>query len=190
MKAEIASIHDRMAQGGDWRQFRDEIAALHSVATTEAEYVTLLEAHRNLVAVGEDAFDTETYAKLLPITRAEYLMFLNKESMENGIINPALLDRVTRREVEAGRLDAEDDFRSLAAAGGSVLGDSAELYAHRCKQGDYFFLGMAVAAVLAFVLPYVRVSPLWLIAVGLLIGWFLNERERKQIKAEIRATRT
>lgn len=189
MKPEIASIHDRMKQGGDWRGFRDEIAMLHNEATTDEEYVTLLEAHRNLVTVGEHAFDSDTYEKLLPITRAEYLMFLNKESTEDGVINPALLARVTRREVEAGRLEPEDDFRSFAAAG-ELLGDSAELFAHRCKQGDYFFYGMAAAAIVAFVLPYAHVSALWLIAVGLLVGWYLNERERKRIKAEIAAKRS
>jgi len=51
MRPEIASLHERMKQGGDWRAFRDEIASLHAAATTEEEYVTLLEAHRNLVAV-------------------------------------------------------------------------------------------------------------------------------------------
>jgi len=88
-----------MGQGGDWRAWRDEIAALHAEATTEDEYVTLLEAHRNLVAVGECAYDEETYAKILPIARGEYVMFLNKESMEDGVLNPVLLDRVTRREL-------------------------------------------------------------------------------------------
>jgi hypothetical protein len=118
MRPEIASLRERMGQGGDWRTFRDEIATLHAEATTEKEYVTLLEAHRNLVAVGEHAFDQEAYAKILPIAQAEYRMFLNKESMEGGIINPVLLERVTRREVEAGRLGPDDEFRNLAASGG------------------------------------------------------------------------
>jgi hypothetical protein len=189
MRPEIASLHERMKQGGDWRAFRDEIASLHATAATEEEYVTLLEAHRNLVAVGKYAYDEETYEKLLPIAEAEYKMFLNKESMEDGMINPILLERVTRREVEAGRLDPNDDFRKLAVAGASVLGDSAEIAAHRCKRGDYFFFGMASAAILAFGFTQINISPLWLIALGLLLGWFLNERERKRIKSEIAARR-
>jgi len=189
MKPEIASLHERMAQGGDWRAFRDEIAALHAEATTEDEYVTLLEAHRKLVAVGEHAFDAETYAKLLPIARAEYLMFLNKESMENGVINPVLLDRVTLREVKAGRLDPEDNFRKSAAAAGAILGDSAEITAHRCKRGDFFFYGAAGAAILGGLLVQNHISPLWSILAGLLVGVYLNDRERKRIKAEIAARR-
>jgi hypothetical protein len=178
MKPEIASLHERMKKGGDWQTFRDEIASLHAAATTEEECVILLEAHRNLIAAGKYAYDKETYAKLLPIAEAEYKMFLNKESMEGGIINPVLLERVTRREVEAGRLDPGDPLRKLAVAGSAVLGDSAELKEHRCKRGDYFFYGMAAAAVLAFGFAQIGFSPLWLIALGLLLGWFFNERER------------
>lgn len=190
MKPEIASLHERMAKGGDWRAFREEIAALHAEATTEEEYVTLLEAHKNLVGVGKFAFDEATYAKLLPIAAAEYRMFLNKEAMENGVINPVLLERVTRREVEAGRLDPNDDFRQLATAGASVLGDSAELTAHRCKHGDWFFYGIAIAAVLSAGLALIPLSPFWLIAPAFLVGWFLNERERKRIKASVAARRS
>lgn len=185
MRSEIASLHERMKHGGDWRAFRDEIASLHAAATTEEEYVILLEAHHNLIAVGKFAYDEETYAKLLPIAAAEYRMFLCKESMEDGVMKPVLLERVTRREVEAGRLAPDDDFRMLAAAGASVLADSAEK-GHRCKQGDYFFYGTAIAAILAFGFAQISVSPLWLIALGLFVGWFFNERERKRIKREVR----
>ena len=190
MKPGIASLHERISNGGDWRAFRDEIAVLHEQATTENEYVTLLEAHRNLVAVGKFAYSEETYAKLLPIATAEYRMFLNKEAMEDGLVNPVLLERITRREVTAGRLDPNDSLRALAAAGASVLGDSAETTAHRCKQGDWFFYGMAVAALLSATFELIPLSPLWLIAVGLGLGWFLNERENKRIKAAIDARRS
>ena len=190
MKPEIASLHERMSHGGDWRAFRDEIAALHAAATTEEEYVTLLEAHRNLVAVGKSAYDEHTYTKLLPIAAAEYRNFLNKEAMEDGNVNPVLLERITRREVEAGRLEPNDGFRTLAASAASVLGDSAKVTEHRCKQGDWFFYGTAVAAVIAAGLALVPLSPLWLIAFGLVVGWFLNERERKKIEASIAARRS
>lgn len=192
MKPEIASLHERMGRGGDWRAFREEIAALHAEATTEEEYVTLLDAHRKLVAVGKFAYDEETYAKLLPVTVTEYRLFLIKEAMEGegGLINPVLLERVTRREVEAGRLDPSDSFRTLAMSGASVLGDSAEITAHRCKQGNWFFYGMAIAAILSAGLALIPLSPLWLIALGFLVGWFLDERERKRIKTSIAARRS
>ena len=105
---------------------------------------------------------------------------------QSGLARP----RLARREVEAGRLDPEDDFRKLAAAGGAVLGDVGEFTAHRCKRGDFFFYGAACAAILASVLVQFRLSPLWLIFAGLVIGWYLNEQERKRIKAEISARRS
>ena len=182
MKPEIASLRERMSSGGDWKAFRDEIAALHTVAATEEEYVTLLEAHRQLVAVGKLSFDEGTYQKLLPIAAGEYRMFLNKEAMEGDSINPRLLARVTRREIEAGRLEPDDSLRNLAVAGASVLGDSGELTAHACRNSNWFFYGMAVAGILSAGLSLVPLSPLWLIAIGLLAGWWLNERERKRIK--------
>lgn len=180
MNPEIASLHERMTKGGDWHTFRDEIAALHEKATTEEEYVTLLEAHRNLVAVGKFAYDDETYVKLLPIAAAEYRMFLNKEALENGSINPTLLERITRREVEAGRLDPDDDLRQLSVAGASVLGDSVETTAHRFRHGDWFFYGVVIAATLSAGLALVPLSPFWLIVPGLVVGWYINERERKR----------
>lgn len=185
MKPEIASIHDRMAKGGDWSAFRDEIAALHAEAITEEEHVTLLDAHRNLVSVAKFAFDEETYKKLLPIAESEYRTFLSSEATEDGSINPLLMERITRREVEAGRLHPEDSLRKLAVAGATVLGDTVALDAHRCKQGDWFFYGMAAAAVLSVGLARASVSPLWLVAVGLAAGWALNEQERKRIDSAI-----
>ena len=178
-----------MRQGGDWQAFRLEIAALHAKATTEDEYVTLLEAHRILVVLGKSVFDQETYAKLLPITDSEYRMLLNKEAMEDGIINPLLLDRVIRREVEVGRLDPSDSLRTLAASGALVIGESAEITAHRCKQGDWFFYGTLITSLLSAVFELISQSPLWLIPAGLLFGWFLNDREHKRIKATFAARR-
>lgn len=190
MNPAIATLHGRMAAGGDWRQFQQEIADLHNQATTEHEYLTLIEAHQNLIRVGEQAFDAETYAKILPVAESEYLLFLNKESVEDGVINPVLLDRVTRREVEAGRLDSQHPLRLTAEAAAQVLGDSAEHTAHSCRNGNYLFLGMAGAAVMAVGFIQVEVSPFWIIAIGLVLGWFVNERERIKINKAVGARRT
>lgn len=180
MNAQIASLHERMAQGGDWRAFRDEIAALLEQATTEAEYVALLEAHKNLAAVAKYAFDPESYEKLSPVVSAEYRYFLIKEATEGHLINPVHLERITRREVGAGRLSPDDDFRQHAVAGAQVLGDTAELNAHRCRRGDWFCYGTISASIVsAAVLPRLDLSPWWLIPAGLVAGWFLNEHERK-----------
>ena len=103
MQTEIASLKELMGRGGNWKEFRDEIALLHAQARTEEEHVALLLAHQDLVSVAKLAYDEQTYQQLLPIASAEYRMFVNKEAMEGGAIIPVLLDRITQREVEALR---------------------------------------------------------------------------------------
>lgn len=188
MKPEIASIHDRMAEGGDWHAWREEIGALHEQATTEQEYVTLLRAHEILVEVGRHAFDAETYEKLLSIARAEYTWFLSREAMEGGdLVNPMMLDRITAREVEAGRMEPDDDYREFARASGEVMGDTADLNFHACRNGNWFFAGMGAASLMMWVLNQIHIAfpPLWFIAIGLAIGWFFNQREFLDIKRQI-----
>lgn len=193
MQPEIASIHERMAKGGDWHDWRKEIAALHAKAKTEHEYVTLLRAHEILVEVGRHAFDADTYEKLLPIARAEYMWFLSRESMEGGeLANPMMLDRITAREVEAGRMDPDDDFREFARASGEVMGDSADLNYHACGNGSWFFAGMGLAGIATWLLSllHISLSPLWFIASGLIIGWLFNRREHLNIKRQVTENRT
>ena len=192
MQPEIASIHERMAVGGDWHNWREEIAALHEKATTEQEYITLLRAHQILVEVGKHAFDADTYEKLLPIARAEYMWFLSREAKEGGeLVNPMMLDRITAREVEAGRMEPHDDFREFAQASGEVMGDSADLNYHACRHGSWFFAGMSAASVATWLLSLsqIALSPLWLIGSGLIIGWFLNSREHVSIKRQVAENR-
>ncbi|WP_174909513.1 hypothetical protein [Burkholderia diffusa] len=185
MKEEIQSLLDRMEQGGDWHAYRREIAALHGRATTEDEHVALLQAHKALVEVAKHCFDGESYAKLLPAAEAEYRMFLAKEATESGLVNPVLFDQITRREVRSGRLDLDDDFRKLAAAGASVLGDSNGNAAHSFRPGNWFFYGIGIASILAVALARLDVSPIWMIPLGLVGGWYFNERERKRVDVSV-----
>lgn len=119
MLPEIASLEERMADGGNWMQWRQEIADLHKRSTTQEEYVQLLRVHSVLGNLINEVYDVETSQRLRPVHRSEYILFLNKEAAENGErVNPAMLDFITAREVEAGRMDPDDEFRQLAAAGG------------------------------------------------------------------------
>ncbi len=175
-------------------KWREEIAELHKRATTQDEYVKLLNAHFVLGHLIDEVYDKETAEKIRAVHSGEYKLFLNKEAMGNGdLINPAMLDKITTREVEAGRLAPDDDFRQLAAAGGQVLGDSTYTTAKPSRRGNWVTLAFAVVAVAlwaASVRP-LGVSALWLIAVGFAVGWFLNEREAKQIRhgAEVERAR-
>lgn len=194
MLPEIASLDERMAQGGDWMEWREEIAALHARATTQDEYVKLLQAHFVLGHLIDEVYDEQTAAKVRPIHSGEYKLFLNKEAMGDGeLINPAMLDMITAREVEAGRMDHDDSLRELAAAGGQVLGDSSYLEAKPRRRGNWVTLAFAVLALALWALsvhPF-GLSALWLIAVGFVVGWYVNERETTAIKhsAEVEQAR-
>jgi hypothetical protein len=177
MNPEIASIHERMAQGGNWNEYREEIARLHKEARTQQEYVTLLEAHRNLMAVAEHCFPADQCAELRRIGEAEYKLFLNVEAMEGDQINPVMLDRITAREVAAGRMYAEEEFRKLAQAGGSVLGDSADLRYDR-KLGDSIGIGGLIVGGLAFFLIGKGVGIVIFVA-GMIAGWIVNEQRKR-----------
>jgi hypothetical protein len=194
MLPEIASLDERMAQGGDWMQWREEIANLHQRATTQEEYVTLLRAHSILGHLIDEVYDEQTAEKIRPVHSGEYKLFLNKEAMGNGErINPAILDMITAREVEAGRMDPNDDFRQLAAAGGQVLGDSSYLDAKPARRGNWVALAFAVLAIVLWALSVqpLGFSALWLIAVGFVVGTLMNNREITQIKhrAEVERAR-
>lgn len=188
MNPEIASLHSRMAQGGDWFAFREEIARLHKEARTQEEFVTVLEAHRNLVAVAEHCFPPQQCAEVRQVAHGEYKMFLNVEAMEDGNINPVMLDRITAREVESGRLAPDDGLRTLAASAGTVMGDSADLRYNR-KLGDSIGLLGCVVAVAAFFTVGAKTAAVALIA-GLAVGWAINEHRRKGALRDTQAART
>lgn len=185
MRPEIASLVDRMAEGGDWRQFQQEISALHEVATSEEERIALLKAHAVLRALAESVFDADMLPKVLDIAGREYKLFLWREALTDHGINPAELKRVTEREVRDGRMRPDDEFHTFAIAAGNVLGDSDEDIAHKCRNGDWLTLGAMGGAVLAVFLPTLGLSPWLAVLLGLVAGYLVNERERLRIKAEI-----
>lgn len=127
MRDEIATLYRRMEDSGNWRDCRDEIARLHAEDNAEEEYIELLRCHYLLRLLIDEVYDAETAAKLHPIALSEYKMFLNKEAMEDEYINPVALERITRREIEAGRMDENDSVRELAVSGAAVLGNSSQL---------------------------------------------------------------
>ena len=53
------------------------------------------------------------------------LMVMTEASGPDGIVFPDRLLAVVEREVEAGRMEHDDDYRTLAAAGAQVLGSKS-----------------------------------------------------------------
>ena len=192
MLPEIASLDGRMSRGGDWMKWRDEIANLYRRAQTQEEYVTLLRAHSILGSLAEQVYDQDTFRKIKDVHYGEYLSYLNKEASENGDqINPAMLARISEREVAAGRLGPEDDFRQFASAGGRVLGDTAHTSIKSARPGDRVTLAFSVLALILWALsvhPF-GISALWVIPLAFVAGAIANVREMKQIKQIARLER-
>jgi hypothetical protein len=176
MLPEIATLHEQMAKGGSWKEFQEKISELHKRATSQDEFVILLEAFANLRSMGPNVFDAETWSKLEKATEMGYRLFLVHEAMGGDqSINPLLYEYVTKREVKAGRLDPTSDIRTSSIAGASVLGDSSALVDRPSRPGNW------LAGVLWFLGVREPVSPLWLIPLGFVLGWIPNENAKKRV---------
>ena len=129
LSPEVAGImRDMMtSRPADWaevRALRERIVAANRNAATEREFVSLLFAFTALMdgVAADELLDEAGLNQIAPLRVADYRLMLTVEASEGGVIDPGLLDEITEREVEAGRLAADDEFRQLAAAGAAVLG--------------------------------------------------------------------
>jgi len=161
MRDEVATLRERMSQGGDWRVFRDEIAALHAQDNTEAEYVALIEAHGDVMAMADKEGSGEAGFLIVRGLYEQYEVFLEKEATEDGDINPVWLERVTRREINAGRLDPESVIRKFAVK--HIGGDRPKRSA---VWGGATF-GLVVGIGLKF---FMTGATWWIVAEAVLIG--------------------
>ena len=111
------------------KSYRDEIVELNRVAQTDEEQGVLLFAFNALMnrVAQHGLVDAASLEELKRVREADYKMMLYVQAMVGDRVDPDRLEHVTRREVEAGRLPADDNFRKLAAAGAAGLGKSAHL---------------------------------------------------------------
>ena len=117
---------DRVADDFDFIGYKDEIVGLHAQFPDEVHKVQAISLYGMLInyicdkieASGNDA------SAMRNVALSEHKMFLIKEARGNdGNINPTELARVTRREIEAGRMDEDDGLAKLADAGSKVFGN-------------------------------------------------------------------
>jgi hypothetical protein len=115
----------RLAGDLDLIAYKDEIVGLHSELPDEPHKVQCIVLYgmlinhgcNNIEANGGDA------QALRNVAASEHKLFLIKEaSGAEGMIDPDELARLTRREIEAGRMDEDDSIAQLAEAGSKVLG--------------------------------------------------------------------
>ena len=115
---------DRVAGDFDFIGYKDEIVVLHGQFSDEVHKVQAISLYmmlinytcNNIEASGGDA------SALRNVALSEHRMFLIKEAQgSEGSIDPKDLARVTRREIEAGRMDEDDGLSKLADEGSKVL---------------------------------------------------------------------
>ncbi len=116
---------DRLAGEFDFIAYKDEIVGLHGELPDEPYKVQCIVLYGMLINHGCDSIEANggDPQSLRNVAASEHKLFLIKEASDaDGIIDPDELARVTRREIEAGRMDEDDSMAQLASAGSKVLG--------------------------------------------------------------------
>ena len=119
----------REAQSGfklNWRQAREDIHEAHDAADTEPVRVLCVSMHKTIMDAveREGLVEEHMLADFREARRQDYNFLLIKEAMigrTDGNVLPDKLAAITRREVAAGRMSADDELHKLAVAGDMVL---------------------------------------------------------------------
>lgn len=115
---------DRIAGDFDFIGYKDEIVGLHTLFPDEEHKVQAIVLYGMLInhTCGNIVASRGDATGLRNVALSEHKMFLIKEAQDSeGNIDPDELARVTRREIEAGRMDEDDGLAKLADAGSKVL---------------------------------------------------------------------
>ena len=110
----------------DWQQVRKDIHEAHDAANTDADRVLCLALHKMIMDAVErqDAIEGDKLADFRETRQEDYNLLLMKEAMigrTDGLLQPDKIAAITRREVAAGRMSADDELHKLAVAGDMVL---------------------------------------------------------------------
>lgn len=131
MSPEISNLMVRMMSRrcqnwGQARALRDEIVELNKVAKTGEEQAAICFAFNALMdnVEADDLIDPSSLDQFRNVRKADYKMIVAQQAWIGENVDPARLEAVTRREVEAGRLDAHDGLRQLAIDAAAVMGKS------------------------------------------------------------------
>lgn len=112
----------------DLPKIRTEIHAEFERARTTAEHEALLAIFKAVMDCAERKINVQDLEEFKDVRRKDYRLLLIREAgMLDGNIDPRKLEEITRREVEAGRMTSDDDFRKFAVAGVDVFTPPAEM---------------------------------------------------------------
>lgn len=111
--------------GPDTVRLRDEIHHEFKVARTDEDRVTLLKLHKAIMDAWERALEREQIPpeqldKFRTTRLHDYRLLIVSETVDQeGLVLPDTLCRVTKREVDSGRMSPKDELRELALKGPS-----------------------------------------------------------------------
>ena len=109
-----------------WPTIVKKIQFEFRAAKNEDERAVLLGLHKSVLDMAAGRIAPDHLDKFLATRRSDYLSLLICESADGeGQIPPDVIDRITQREVAAGRMTEDDEFRKLAFAGTALLGSNA-----------------------------------------------------------------
>ena len=113
----------------DLPKIRTEIDAEFKRARTTAEREALLTIFKAVMDAAERQIKAQDLEEFNKLRRKDYSLLLIQEAvMPDGNVDPQKLEDITRREVEAGRMALDDDFRKFAMAGVDVFTPPAEMH--------------------------------------------------------------
>ena len=133
-------LKERMQSGSfDWGELRKNIHAAHGNAVTTEDRVLCLGIHKAVMDLMEGQIAPENMQEFREARSEDYNLLLLKEVMvgkTDGLVDPVKMAEITRREVAAGRMTADEDLHALALAGVEVFGRPSP-----SKKSDDGFLG-------------------------------------------------
>jgi hypothetical protein len=118
----------------DWQGCRNDIHREFDKAQTFEQRGALLAIYHAMMNIVEKSLIEQSDVEKFRLTRdQDYCLFLVKESGQGENVNSEILDQVTRREVEAGRMPPDHQLRKLALTA-SNLGISTTAQLHDTEQ--------------------------------------------------------
>ena len=127
----IADLLSRMMEldrltPDDVRPLRSEIVQLNQTARSDEEQSALLLAFNSLMDRAASMVDRDTLERLKGLRKVDYRTMLSVQAMRGDFIDPDRLEAIMQREVGAGRMAADDDFRRLSAEHAGSLKKGSE----------------------------------------------------------------
>lgn len=120
----LATLNNKSLNENVFANFNAIASDLNKEAKTEKDQVTLINITSEMADFFEinNALTQQNLKTLRQVRHVTYRQMLVVQGSVDGNVDPDRMERITRREVDAGRMAPEDDLRQLAMASSMVMG--------------------------------------------------------------------